>query len=352
MFRIGSISVIAVLVAGAMASAQSRDRVYYRDRSVKPEKNADFEGTIVEETVNGVKIKPQVGPDRTFSVADLIDVAYAPPTAQQIPYQPIAATESALRTGNADRAKITQLLKDYTTFLGNIKDPKAVGIKRHITYRLAMLKADAASKREEQLEALRDMDKARKELASSWQLVPLTRRQVQLLAEIDKLDDATKVLEETAKTPGLARELKQELELTLIDLSIRAGRAADVEGRITQALTVLAPTDPMATRLKVYQIGAQASKGDTAKLAAQLRAMIDQSNDTGLKALAYNTLGDCYSAKGLKKDAMWAYLWVDVVYNQEKGEYAKAVERLSRVFKDLNDDVRAERYKEKLKLLR
>ena len=70
MFRIGSISVIAVLVAGAMASAQSRDRVYYRDRSVKPEKNADFEGTIVEETVNGVKIKPQVELYRPGTMCD------------------------------------------------------------------------------------------------------------------------------------------------------------------------------------------------------------------------------------------------------------------------------------------
>ena len=81
-------------------------------------------------------------------------------------------------------------------------------------------------------------------------------------------------------------------------------------------------------------------------------APLDQSQDAGLKALVYNTLGDCFNVKGLKKDAMWAYLWVDVVYNQDKIEHAKAVERLSRVFKDLNDDARADRYKDKLKSMR
>jgi len=352
MTRYASLAAFVLLGFAAAASAQSRDKVIYRDRTVKPEKNSDFEGTIVEETVNGVKGKPPVGPDRVFAVTDIIDVSYAPPRVQEIPFQPIAAAETALRTGAADKARVAELIKNYTAFLNNLKEPKAVGLRRHIAYRLAVLKADSATKREEQLDALAEMNKARKEVASSWQLVPLARRQVQLLADMDRLDEAARVLEETAKAPGLVKELKQELELTLIDVSIRAGKAGDIEGRITQALQTLPPDDPMAGRLKVYQIGAQAGKGDVQKLTTQLKQMIDQSKDTGLMALAYNTLGDCYNAAGLKKDAMWAYLWVDVVYNQDKAEQAKAVERLSRVFKELNDDQSAELYKARLKSLR
>ncbi len=347
------IAALAAACCAAAAQAQLRDTVYYRDHSVKPEKTAEFAGSVVEETVNGVKVKPQVGPERAFPVTDIVDVIYAPPRQNEIPFQPILNGESALRTGGADKAKMAQLLKDYQTFLNNsLKDAKVPSLRRHIAYRMAILKAAVTDKREDQQEAIKQFDAVRKEVAASWQLVPLVRQEVQLLADLDRLDDAARVLDETAKTPNLAKELKQELELGMIDVMIRAGKANEVEGRIAQALQTLQPNDPMATKLKVFQLGAQAGKGDADKAAAQLKTIIDQAQDNSLKALAYNTLGDCYSAKGLKKDAMWAYMWVDVVYNQDKAEHVKAAERLSRVFKDLNDDARADKYKEKLKSLR
>jgi hypothetical protein len=31
---------------------------------------------------------------------------------------------------------------------------------------------------------------------------------------------------------------------------------------------------------------------------------------------------------------MWSYLWVDVVYNQDRGEHLKAMTRLIRIFKE------------------
>lgn len=347
------LALAGMLAFAAAAPAQLRDTVYYRDRTAKPEKTVEFTGTVTEETVNGIKVKPQVGPERTFAVADIVDVVYAPPRVLEIPFQPLLNGESALRTGAADKAKMDKLVKDYTTFVNNsLKDTKAPSLRRHIQYRMAVLKAALAEKREDQVEVIRQFDQVRKEVAGSWQLLPAVRQEVAILADQERLDDAARVLDETAKVQGLAKEVKQELELTHIDVMIRAGKAAEVEGKIAEALQTVAAGDPMATKLKVYQLAAQAGKGDPDKAAAQLKTIIDQAQDNSLKALAYNTLGDCYSAKGLKKDAMWAYLWVDVVYNQDRSEHAKAVERLSRVFRDLSDDAKADKYKEKLKSLR
>src|SRR5262245_52637454 len=106
------LALLGVLAFAAAAPAQSRDTVYYRDRTAKPEKTAEFVGTVSEETVNGIKVKPQVGPDRSFPVGDIVDVVYAPPRAMEIPFQPILNGESALRTGSADKAKMAQLFKD------------------------------------------------------------------------------------------------------------------------------------------------------------------------------------------------------------------------------------------------
>jgi tetratricopeptide (TPR) repeat protein len=345
--------VAAGLVVTATGQAQVRDVVFYRDRTAKPEKNAEFVGAVVDESVNGVKVKPLVGPERTFTVADIIDVMFDPPTSYRIPFVPIQNGESDLRTGTGDqKAKMALLVKEYTNFLANFRDTKAVGFKREAQYRLAMLRAGLAEKRDDQVEAIEQLKKFRKENSGGWQLIPVVRQETQLLMDVGKLDEAATVLDEASRVSGLSKELKRDLELSLIDMQIRAGKMTEVESRIDSALRSLPADDPLAPKLKVYQIGSQIAKTDIGKLAPELTAIIDKTQDASLKALAYNTLGDCYSAKGLKKDAMWAYLWVDVVYNQDKTEYAKAVERLSRVFKDLNDEPRAEKYREKLKSLR
>lgn len=353
MFRNSVLALSAIVTLVPSLSAQTTARVFYRDRTAKPERNSDFVGTVVEETVNGIKLKPQVGPDRTFSVNDIIDVAYDPPKSLVITFQPILGNESALRSATGDvKPKMMQLAKDYAAFSNTLKDEKAVYLRRHIQFRIAALKAGAADTREAQLAAIAALEKFRKDNLSGWQIIPAARSLVQLLGDVERHEDAAKVLEETSRSPGLAVEVKQELELTLIDTLIRAGKLAEVKGRLAQALATLPATDPLAAKLKVYQLGTQANEGDIAKLADQLKAIIDQTQDPHLKALAYNTLGDCYSAKGLKKEAMWQFLWVDVVYNQDRGELAKAVDRLAKVFKDLNDDQRSQKYQEKLKSLR
>jgi tetratricopeptide (TPR) repeat protein len=353
MTRLAILAMSMGLVVASSGRGQVKDVVYYRDRSAKPEKTSDFAGVVVAETVNSVRVKPLVGPERTFPVAEIVDIAFDPPTTSRIPFGPIINDESDLRAGVGDpKAKMRQLVKEYTTFISNFKDNKAIAFKRQIQYRLAMLSAELAEKREDQLEAIRALDQFRKGNSGGWQLMPVVRQEVQMLTDVDRLDEAVAILEEASKTTGLAKENKQDLELMLIDLMIQSGKANQVENRIENALKSLPPADPLAARLRVYLIGCKAGKEDAAKLASEITAIIDQTQDAGLKALAYNTLGDCYSAKGLKKDAMWAYLWVDVVYNQDKTEYVKAVDRLAKLFKDLNDDPRAEKYREKLKMLR
>ena len=51
---------------------------------------------------------------------------------------------------------------------------------------------------------------------------------------------------------------------------------------------------------------------------------------------------------GRLEDALWAYLWVDVVYHQNRQEHAKALYHLYKLFKDRQDEAKAKQCKERL----
>ena len=49
---------------------------------------------------------------------------------------------------------------------------------------------------------------------------------------------------------------------------------------------------------------------------------------------------------------MWSYMWVDMVYNQDRSGRLKALDRLSRYFEEKGDDERAKLYRDKIAELR
>src|SRR5262249_11557728 len=116
---------------------------------------------------------------------------------------------------------------------------------------------------------------------------------------------------------------------------------------------VLPANSPQRSRIDIYliQCGQSDPKaaGDVEK---KLRTLIDKlsdkdAGDRNLKALAYNTLGDYYLSKGRSRDAFWAYMFVDVEYNQDPAEHKKALQALSKLFEEFKDDAKAKQYKER-----
>ena len=74
--------------------------------------------------------------------------------------------------------------------------------------------------------------------------------------------------------------------------------------------------------------------------------------DNAVKALAFNVMGDCYQAQKRPRDAMWSYLWVDVVYSQDRSEHLKALNKLLKIFEDERDLDKIQLMKEKIARLR
>jgi hypothetical protein len=111
---------------------------------------------------------------------------------------------------------------------------------------------------------------------------------------------------------------------------------------------------PQALRLQIslaecQAAGATPDQPERAETAAKnLEALLPKITDLDLKALAYNTLGFCHAQAKRSKDAVWDYLWVDVVYNQNRQEHARALYHLAKLFAERKEEKKAQQFKAKL----
>jgi hypothetical protein len=168
-----------------------------------------------------------------------------------------------------------------------------------------------------------------------------------LQADTGDYAGATKSYEAIEKSAAIPTEFKQEATAALIDIAFQAEDYEAGQRRVEAvAKNPMAPA-ALKARVEMYQLGLEGAKGDLTASLKKIEEAISKATDPSLKALGYNVLGDLYLAKKQSRDAMWSYLWVDVVYNQDRGEHIKAMTRLIKIF-DTDDKDKATLYKEKL----
>jgi hypothetical protein len=140
-----------------------------------------------------------------------------------------------------------------------------------------------------------------------------------------------------------------------------AGKHDAAEKLLERQRATLPANDPMAARVPVYLLRCRIASGKAADPEKELKAILAGNADAVVKALACNTLAEFYQKKvlaesnpdrkrELAENAFWQYLWVDVVYNQDKEEHAEALYHLSKLFEQVkNDPGRAQQCQELLR---
>ncbi|MCS6852591.1 MAG: tetratricopeptide repeat protein [Gemmataceae bacterium] len=332
----------------AVGVARGQDEVRYFDRTKKAE--VTVTGTIQEESPGRIVIKSATaGGGREIPAGDVIDVVYQVRPALTLDYRRARTKEAALE--KAEEAKrvdaLKEALKEYTDFAGKVADVKPLA--RHIDYKITRLKlllaAEDPNQADAALSALADF---KKKHPGGWQIVHVSRLLASLQEEKGDYLEAAATFDELAKTPGISREIQQECELRAAQALTRAKRFKEAETRLRNSLRSLSATDPQATRVQIFLAQCQAGNGQLQEAVNDLTAIIDKVSDPQLKAMAYNTLGDCYLLAGRSKDALWSYLWVDVIYHQDKTEHARAMAQLAKLFEERQDEARAKEYRERL----
>ena len=184
-----------------------------------------------------------------------------------------------------------------------------------------------------------------------WEVLPAVKAVANLQSQQDP-EKAVKMMDDLGKK--LSKEAKADLDYQAIGILFAGGKFPLVQTRATALNGALPAGDPIKEKLKFYDIGCKLATGKVEDVVAELQAAILKTNDPIQRAAGYNVLGDCYMTKAMPRDAMWAYLWVDVVYPIDRGEQLRALEHLARLFENepLKDEGKAKLYRDKIQRLR
>jgi hypothetical protein len=338
-------------LAGAPLHAQ--DTIRHVDRKTMKEM-APLSGRVVEESPAHVVCRSGGGSTKEIAAPDVLDIAYEVPPAVKLTYRSALASERTLTEPfgkEEDRKKaFHEARASYQEILSRLAAEKNKFAERHVRFKIARLEAweaeDDPSLREA---AIARLMKFMKEDSDGWQINHAAELLVQLQLDKGDSDGARKTYETLAAVPNISKDMQRACELRIVELLIHAKRLTEAEAKLQALSKSLPASDPQAERISVYRAECQGVSGKLPEAVAQLEGIIAKTSDKDLKALAYNALGDCYRLNNRPREALWPYLWVDVIYHQDRQEHLKAMADLAKLFAEQGDTARAKEYRDKLK---
>jgi len=266
---------------------------------------------------------------------------------------------------NAEEKKTTKDLESarsiYSDLLKKAKDPAA---RRHLEYRLAListrladLEADGPKWKELVEAALKEWESFLATHTSGWEIWLAARTASRLYVEVGRYDAAARLWAGLSKLPDLPADLQLEAVLQQVDALFRRKDYAAAANVLTTALKQVKPGNAR-DRLELYKLAVEKAReglspATISNLAQDIEKQLDKLTDPLVRATAFSILGEIYQQDPSRlRDAMWAYLWVETVYNVDKYEVHKASVRLVEIFQTLKDEERTQLQRERLRLLR
>jgi hypothetical protein len=328
------------LVAGPIARAQ--DKIYFRDPT-KKDKEGEKSGSIQKESPNSITVKPTIGPVTTIPAVDVIDVVYEVKGVSK----DLNRAVTAERAAKGGRTGLQTALKEYQSLVGKITGNAPA--ERHLQYKIAVLTAKVAGDDQAQMkQAIPLLVAFKKNHADSWQINGCIALLSQLYMDTGDFEKAAGAFDDLMKVPGLSDEGKADAEMKAADCLMRAKKYDAAGDRLQSRLSKTPRNKPEYEALEMKLIVCKANTPAKFKEAVDdLRKKIAASKDRAKIALFYNALGDCYTMNNEPKAAMYEYMFVDLIYNEDKAQHKKAVEQLAQVFKELKQMDKAKEYAEK-----
>jgi tetratricopeptide (TPR) repeat protein len=158
---------------------------------------------------------------------------------------------------------------------------------------------------------------------------------------------AQRELNELAKLPG-SSDRAAVLKSTILS---KQGKYEESITELDRLITRFPKNSPerRQAQLAKAQSLAGLKRFDQAETIVRELIKANPPEDSAVQAPAYNTLGDCMREANRPKDALIAYLHTDLLYDKNKEEHARALFQISRTFRQLKQDSRAQEIWQRLK---
>jgi tetratricopeptide (TPR) repeat protein len=339
----------------SLALAQDRaDEVIFLDRTKKENQRTTRRGTVVSE--NPAKVALLFGVNKTrqeIATADIVDIRYDG--------EPPEMTQARTAENRKDHERALNLYKDA-------KKSAPTGNKllmASLLFRIAKLQAIIAESGSggARVTAIDDLRAFRRDHADSRHIVECLELLSRLLTMEGKSNQEVVSAFATLRTSYASNKeiaakcdlFEGQLLLQEGQLLLREHKADQAKQKYQQAQTklqaMLQGADKTAgLEMRVSLAECKAALGDPAGALKDLDAVFAEAGDDArLRAVAHLGRGDCYRMNNQFREAMWDYLWVDVIYNQDREQNAKALYFLQEVFERLNEPAKAKETRERLK---
>jgi tetratricopeptide (TPR) repeat protein len=312
-------SLIAVVLWTGMLRAEEEVFLRGQAKSIK--------GNIKEESPRGITLGKQA-----IAAGDIVEVVYeVEPVSVRFEYRTGVKAEKDGQLSSASAI--------YEKTLKELKQGQK-SAERHLEFKLAVLAAQQAREEGTSIEpAIAKLKDFNNKHTDCWQLTTTHKLLARILLEQKQFKEA----EDTYKALAAANvpdDVKQEAELSAALVSLAAGKHDVAQKKLEALIARLPKNSPYIARAKIGQAECLAVKKPK-EARDQLKKIIDETNDRSLKAAAYNALGESYFKAKMLKEARWEFLWVDLEFNQDRAEHAKALYHLMEIFHQLGEPDRA-----------
>ncbi len=193
---------------------------------------------------------------------------------------------------------------------------------------------------------------------TGWEIWPAASMRGRLLVELGNPGEAASMWAKVAKNESVPADLQRDAALEEIDCLVRAKQFPEARDRIAK----FPKTDAVGgvkERLAIYDAAIKvadspppAAGTPVAPWVKPIQDLVDTAKDPESRAVGFNMIGEVCMMADRPRDAMWSYLWVEVVYNADRDEVAKAMLRLAKSYEMQQDEERAKAYKDKLRRYR
>lgn len=351
---------IALLLNTAIGQqAGPPDKIVIRDKDKKDGSTKTYEGTL-KLAPNGYQImSPEGKVLAAVSPADIVKV---------IPGELVGVDRGDMLAQLSLEDKKTK--KDYETARLAYKallDKAATAppkTKQYLSFKRAIISTKLLDESDDE-EWAKQIDPTVKEwddylstYKTGWEVWPAARISARLDIELSKFKEAGKLWKQMmGKEYELPADLKLEATLQLIDSYIRegpGGYSSAATAAEEAAKTAVSPVlkDKLAIYARTARVEANPSPEALSAAVKEIEEKIGASKDITVRGVGYGMIGELYLAAKRPRDAMWAFLWVETVYNQDKDEALKAMVRLSQIFKAQMDEDHERLYREKIRRFR